>query len=169
MPAVPPLTLRPVRPAADAGAIAAIYAHYVATSIATFDFDPPSVEATEEKYATILARGHPAIVGEIDGKVAGYAYASNYRPRPGYRFTCEDSIYLGPEWVGRGYGKLLLARIIDRARAAGFKQMLAVIAGGVEPSVRLHARFGFATLGTFPNLGHKFGQWVDVVHMQKAL
>lgn len=166
---MPDLVIRPVRPREDAEALTAIYAHYVATSVATFDFEPPPVSATREKYETILGKGHPAIVGVVDGQVIGYAYASDYRPRMGYRYTCEDSIYLAPEARGHGYGALMLGDIIGKARTFGFKQMLAVIAGSEAPSIALHRKFGFETRGTFSSLGHKFGRWIDVVHMQKAL
>ena len=166
--AAPDLTIRDYL-AADAAAVAAIYAHYVRTSVATFDFEPPSVEAMAEKFGAMQAKGHPAIVGEVDGVVLGYAYASDYRPRPGYRFTCEDSIYLHPDGRGRGFGRPLLESVIDRAAAAGFRQMIGIIAGGIDASVRLHETCGFATLGRFPQLGYKFDRWIDIVHMQRAL
>lgn len=166
--AAPLLILRDYRPE-DAEAIAAIYAHYVRTSVCTFDLVPPAAAAMAEKFETMVRKGHPVIIGEAGGKVVGYAYASDYRMRPGYRFTCEDSIYLAPEATGKGYGAILLGELIARARAFGFKQMIAIIAGGIESSVRLHQRFGFATLGVFPNLGHKFDRWIDIVHMQREL
>ncbi|MHB1103966.1 MAG: GNAT family N-acetyltransferase [Devosia sp.] len=166
--ASPLLQLRDYRPG-DAAAIAAIYAHYVRTSVCTFDFEPPAAAAMAEKFAAMVKKGHPVVIGEVGGEVAGYAYASDFRPRPGYRFTCEDSIYLDPEMTGKGYGALLLGEVIAKARACGFKQMIAIIAGGIESSVRLHERFGFTTLGVFPNLGHKFDRWIDIVHMQRAL
>lgn len=166
--ASPILQLRAYRPA-DAEAITAIYAHYVRTSICTFDFEAPAVEAMAGKFEAMVAKGHPVIIGETAGRLVGYAYASNYRPRLGYRFTCEDSIYLDPEMVGLGYGKLLLGAVIAEAQAFGFKQMIAIIAGGIESSVNLHEGFGFKTLGTFPALGHKFDRWIDIMHMQRAL
>jgi phosphinothricin acetyltransferase len=166
--ASPILQLRDYRPT-DAEAIAAIYAHYVRTSVCTFDFDPPPVGAMAEKFEAMVRKGHPVVIGEVGGKVAGYAYASDFRPRPGYRFTCEDSIYLHPEMTGRGYGAILLGEVITRAQAFGFKQMIAVIAGGVESSIKLHERFGFRTLGVYPKLGHKFDRWIDIVHMQREL
>jgi phosphinothricin acetyltransferase len=166
---MPDLVIRPVQPEEDAEALAAIYAHYVAHSVATFDFEAPSVMATREKFEVILGKGHPAIAGVIDGRLIGYAYVSDYRPRMGYRYTCEDSIYLAPEACGHGYGALMLGDVIGNARTFGFKQMLAVIAGSEAASIGLHKKFGFETKGTFSSLGHKFGRWIDVVHMQKAL
>lgn len=163
-----PLTLRPYREA-DAAAIATIYAHYVRTSTATFDFEPPPLEAIAQKFGAIAARGHPLVIGEVAGEIAGFAYASDYRPRPGYRFTCEDSIYLAPEHCGHGYGGVLLADIIEKARAFGFAQMLAVITAEMTVSVRLHEKFGFEIRGTYPAIGHKFDRWLDIVHMQKSL
>ena len=160
--------LRPYRPS-DASAVTAIYAHYVRTSVCTFDTEAPDAEAMAEKFAAIAGKGHPLVIGEIAGEVAGYAYASDYRPRLGYRFTCEDSIYLAPQHAGRGYGAVLLGDILEKAKEFGFHQMIAIIAGGIAPSVKLHERFGFKTLGVFPELGYKFDQWVDIVHMQKAL
>jgi L-amino acid N-acyltransferase YncA len=164
----PILEMRDYRPG-DAEAIAAIYAHYVRTSVCTFDFEPPTAAMTTEKFETMVRKGHPVVIGEVAGKVAGYAYASDFRPRAGYRFTCEDSIYLSPEMTGRGYGAILLRDVIAKAEAFGFKQMIAIIAGGIESSVRLHERFGFKTLGVFPKLGNKFDRWIDIVHMQREL
>jgi phosphinothricin acetyltransferase len=153
----------------DAPALAGIYAHYVRTSVATFDFDPPALDATIAKYGAMQDKGHPVIVVEQEGEVIGYAYASDYRPRPGYRFTCEDTIYLREGHTGKGLGSRLLAEIITRARACGFHQMIGIIAGDVDASVRLHEKHGFERLGTFPKLGHKFDRWIDIVHMQREL
>lgn len=153
----------------DAAELCAIYAHYVRESVCTFDVEAPDVAATAAKFAVLAERGHPLLVGEAGGRAVGYAYATRYRDRHGYRFTCEDTIYLAPGATGRGHGRLLLGAVIEAATAFGFKQMLAVIAGGTESSIRLHAHFGFETRGTFPRLGHKFGRWIDVVHMQKGL
>ena len=166
--ASPILQLRDYRPA-DAQTIAAIYAHYVRTSVCTFDFEPPPVAAMADKFEAMVRKGHPVVIGEVGGKVVGYAYASEYRPRAGYRFTCEDSIYLDPQMTGKGYGAILLREVIARAQAFGFKQMIAIIAGGIQSSVKLHERFGFTTLGVFPRLGHKFDRWIDIVHMQREL
>lgn len=161
-------SVRPYR-VEDAAAIADIYAHYVRTSVATFDFEAPSLEATRDKYGAIAQKGHPLLVAELQGEAVGYAYASDYRLRHGYRFTCEDTIYLHPDHVGQGLGSHLLGEIVEAAREFGFKQMLGVIASEIEGSVRLHEKHGFAIAGRYPNIGHKFDRWVEIVHLQKAL
>lgn len=171
MPTADTITLRTCRDT-DAGPVAAIYAHYVANSVATFDFEAPSADAWSDRIGTIASRGHPFLVAETGGQIAGFAYATDYRVRPGYRFTCEDTVYLAPDHCGRGYGTEMLSEVIARARACGFRQMLAVIAltgATPEPSVRLHEKLGFQTIGTFARIGHKLGRWIDVVHMQRAL
>ena len=168
MPADPAIAFRPYR-SADAPAITAIYAHYVLTSVVTFDLEPPGEAVIAAKYAAIAELGHPLFVAEAAGEVIGYAYASTFRPRPAYRFTCEDSVYLHPGHTGRGLGSRMLEKLIGDARAGGFHQMVAVITGGTGNSIALHRRFGFDLLGTFPRLGYKFGRWLDVVHMQREL
>jgi L-amino acid N-acyltransferase YncA len=167
----PPDPVAPFRPyaGADAAAIAAIYAHYVRNSVVTFDLEPPSVEQIAARFATIADLGHPLFVAEAGGEVIGFAYASTYRTRPAYRFTCEDSLYLHPDHAGRGLGSAMLERLIVDARAFGFHQMIAIITAGTGPSIALHRKFGFDLLATFPELGRKFDRWLDVVHMQKAL
>ncbi|HTJ57987.1 MAG TPA: GNAT family N-acetyltransferase [Devosiaceae bacterium] len=153
----------------DVPRITAIYAHYVRTSVATFDTDVPGEPEIAAKWGHMVELGHPALVAERDGELLGYAYASFYRPRAGYRFTCEDTVYIAPEMVGRGLGSTLLGAVIERARAFGFKQMLGVIADEIEPSIKLHAKHGFEIVARQPNLGFKFDRWVGIVHMQKAL
>src|SRR5215211_786359 len=111
----------------DVPAITAIYRHAVEETVATFDTEPPGETFFAEKFGLILELGHPLIIAERDGEAIGYAYASTYRPRPAYRFTCEDSIYLAPAEQGKGLGNALLAQLIEESRAFGFKQMLAVI------------------------------------------
>lgn len=153
----------------DVPAITSIYAHYVRTSIATFDLEAPGETAMAEKFGHMVELGHPVVIAERDGQLAGYAYASTYRPRPAYRFVCEDSVYLAPEATGQGIGSLLLGELIARSRAFGFTQMLGVISEEVAVSVKLHEKFGFKTLGRFPALGYKFDRWIGVVHMQLSL
>lgn len=153
----------------DIPAITAIYAHYVATSVATFDLEAPDEAYMAAKWGHMVAAGHPAIVAIRGGRLVGFAYASEYRSRPAYRFTCEDTVYIAPEAVGQGIGSALLAEVIERARACGFRQMLGVIAEDVPASVKLHAKHGFAELGRFPALGYKFDRWLGVVHMQLEL
>lgn len=162
------LAIRPLE-SGDIAAITRIYAHYVLHSTITFDLEVPSQTHMAKKFAAMMALGHPVIVGYVNDKLVGYAYASTYRSRPAYRFTCENSIYLDPEIAGKGFGTLLMAQLIEEARASGFRQMLAVIAAGADASVAIHQKFGFKTIGTHPELGFKFDRWLDVVHMQRAL
>jgi phosphinothricin acetyltransferase len=160
--------IRDVRPS-DAAAIAAIYAHHVRTGTATFDLEPLSVAETEAKIARIQSQNAVFLILEIDGVVAGYAYATPFRDRPAYRMTCEDSIYVSPDHVGQGVGTRLLSALIDAAEARGFRQMMAVVGGGEPASVALHAKLGFAHRGTMQSVGRKFGRWLDTVYMQRPL
>lgn len=153
----------------DIPAITAIYRHYVEHSAITFDTKAPGEAAIAEKYAAIVKLGHPLIIAERGGKVAGYAYASTYRPRAAYRFTAEDSIYLDPEATGQGLGTLLLTELLTQSKAFGFRQMLAVITADTANSIRLHERFGFERVGYYTGVGYKFERWHDIVHLQKAL
>ena len=153
----------------DIPAITAIYAHYVETSTVTFDTEAPTEPRMAEKFAHMVGLGHPVIVAERAGQVLGYAYASTYRPRPAYRFTCEDSLYLHKDAVGLGLGSDLLAELIIQSQAFGFKQMLAVITAGTQNSIALHTKFGFRHIGVHEALGLKFDKWLDIVHMQRAL
>jgi L-amino acid N-acyltransferase YncA len=162
------LVLRPFA-VTDVPAITAIYRHAVENTVATFDLEAPGEEFMADKFGLILELGHPLIIAERDGATIGYAYASTYRPRPAYRFTCEDSVYLHPDAQGQGIGSTLLGRIIEDARAFGFKQMVAVITAERANSIRLHEKHGFAHIGRHPKLGFKFDRWLDIVHMQREL
>ena len=153
----------------DIPAITTIYRHYVDHTAITFDTEAPSEEAIAEKYAGLIKLGHPLIVAERAGKVLGYAYASFYRPRAAYRFTCEDSIYLDPTETGRGLGKIMLSALLVEAKAFGFKQMLAVITADTANSIGIHEKFGFERVGYYTSVGFKFDRWHDIVHLQKAL
>jgi phosphinothricin acetyltransferase len=153
----------------DIPAITAIYRHYVETSTATFDLDAPGPTHMAEKFGHMIEAGHPVVIAERGGELIGYAYASTYRPRPAYRFTCEDSIYLRADAIGLGLGRTLLGELIARSQAFGFKQMIAVITAESAASIALHEKFGFHTVGRHTALGLKFDRWLDVVHMQKAL
>jgi phosphinothricin acetyltransferase len=153
----------------DADAIAAIYAHHVLHGTASYEIDPPSVADTCAKIRRITEAGWPFIVSERDGPVVGYAYATRFRDRPAYRFTCENSIYVHPDWTGRGIGKALLEALMERSATCGFKQMIAVI-GGAEPgSIALHARCGFREVGRLHAVGWKKERWLDSVYMQCEL
>ena len=154
---------------ADAQDVAAIYAHHVLNGTATFDVDPPKVDDWADKIEQIGDRRWPFLIAEHRTTVIGYAYATQFRDRPAYAATCENSIYLAPDWVGRGVGGLLLAHLIDEAAACGFAQMIGVIGGGEPASVALHRKLGFIEAGRMRNVGQKFGRLLDTVYMQRAL
>ena len=161
-----------IRPSngADLDAITRIYAWSVKNGSGTFEMEPPDRLEIERRRADVLARGWPWLVLEHAGAVAGYAYASPFRPRPAYRFCLEDSVYLAPESVGRGFGRMLLAELVARCEAGGARQMLAVIGDSANAgSIGLHRALGFAPAGTLRAAGWKFDRWLDVVLMQKAL
>lgn len=153
----------------DIPAITTIYRHYVENTAITFDTEAPDETAIAEKYAGLQRLGHPVIIAERAGKVLGYAYASFYRPRAAYRFTCEDSIYLDPAETGKGLGKALLTELLAQSRAFGFKQMLAVITADTANSIAIHEKFGFTPVGRYEAVGYKFERWHDIVHLQLAL
>ena len=161
-----------IRPAAagDLAAITAIYAHHVLHGTASFETEPPAVEEMARRQAAVVACGLPYCVAETDGRVVGYAYAGPYRPRAAYRFTVEDSVYLHPEWMGRGIGRRLLDAVIRASAEAGARQMIAIIGDSVNAaSIRLHESAGFRHAGVLRDVGFKFGRWLDTVLMQKEL
>jgi L-amino acid N-acyltransferase YncA len=160
------VTVRPAEPA-DAGAIAAIYAHYVATSAATFDETPPD---SEEIAAKIESATLPFIVAEEDGTVQGYAYLAPYHERSAYRHTAECSVYVADDARGRGIGRALMERLLAEAERAGVREVIAII--GVtdgEASVALHRTLGFSEAGLLRAVGYKHGRWHDTVLMQRSL
>lgn len=162
-------TIRPSRDA-DVAAIAAIYAHHVRHGVASFEEVPPAADEIARRRDAILGDGLPYLVAEREGRVIGYCYAGLFRPRSGYRFTLEDSIYIDAGEIGRGIGRALLQPLIAGCEELGYRQIVAVI-GGSETiaSIRLHAALGFASSGVLPAVGFKFGRWIDVVLMQRAL
>ena len=164
------LTIRPAR-AEDMAAVAAIYRPAVLEGTASFELEPPDVAEMTARWSRIVAAGLPYLVAEAGGAVAGYAYAGPYRPRPAYRFTVEDSIYIAPAHKGAGLGGRLMAELLVLAEAAGARQIVAVI--GDPPnqpaSVALHERFGFGRIGTLKSVGWKHGAWRDTLLMQRAL
>jgi L-amino acid N-acyltransferase YncA len=154
----------------DIAAIAAIYRHHVLHGLASFEEVPPEPDEIASRRREIVARGLPYLVAERAGRVLGYCYAGPYRPRAAYRFTLEDSIYIDAAEVGHGIGRALLGTLLDRCAELGYRQMVAVIGGSdTWPSIRLHAAFGFTQVGVLPAVGFKFGSWVDIVLMQRAL
>ena len=153
----------------DVPALTEIYRHYVDETVITFETEAPGEAAMAERFGKLLELGHPLIIAELEGRAIGYAYASFYRPRAAYRFTCEDSIYLAKDAVGKGIGGRLLDELMAQCRVAGFKQMIAVITAERANSVRLHEKAGFRHVGRYEAVGYKFDRWLDIVHLQKAL
>lgn len=153
----------------DSGAIAAIYAHHVAHGTASYDTTAPSIGDTLAKIRRVTSPGWPFIVAEQDGAVIGYAYATQFRDRAAYAWTCENSIYVHPDWQSRGIGKMLLRDLLTMAEAYGFRQMVAVIGGAEPASVRLHTACGFREVARLHAVGWKHGRWLDSVYMQIAL
>lgn len=153
----------------DVPAIAGIYRHYVEETVITFETEVPSEAVMADRFGKMLDLGHPVIVATEGSHVVGYAYASFYRPRAAYRFTCEDSIYLDKDLVGQGVGGRLLDELMAQSRAAGFRQMIAVITAERANSIRVHERAGFRHVGRYDAVGFKFDRWLDIVHLQKAL
>ena len=153
----------------DAAAVAAIYAHHVLHGTASFDTIPPDADFWRAKISDIIAHGWPFLVVEDGGAVAGYAYATQFRDRPAYAETCENSIYIAPLQAGRGLGSVLMEALLPAAARAGFRQMIAVVGGGEPASVALHEKFGFVIAGRMHNVGRKFGRLLDTVYLQRAL
>ncbi|CEJ15685.1 N-acyltransferase YncA [bacterium YEK0313] len=163
------ILVRDARPE-DMVAVQAIYAHHVLHGLATFEETPPSVDEMLERRSAVLAAGLPYLAAEREGRVVGYSYATGYRPRPAYRHTIEDSVYVAEGLGGRGIGTQLLGALIARCEAGPWRQMLAVIGdSGNEGSIALHRRLGFQPAGTLRSVGFKLGRWVDTVLMQRAL
>jgi phosphinothricin acetyltransferase len=166
------MSLLEIRPtaAADLPSITGIYEHAVRFGTATFEIDPPDLAEMTRRFDTLMDGGFPYVVAALEGRVVGYAYAGAYRPRPAYRFTVENSVYLQPTIQRRGIGPQLLQRLIGECEARGFRQMIAVIGDSANAaSVGVHLRCGFEMIGTHPNVGFKFGRWLDTVMMQRSL
>jgi len=162
------MVIRDARPD-DAQAVAAIYAHHVLHGTASFEHEPPSVEFWRDKISGVVAKGWPFLLAEQDGEILGYAYATQFRDRPAYAHTCENSIYVRHDRLGQGTGRQLLERLIQLAREAGFGQMIGVIGGAEPASVALHRACGFHEAGRMRSVGFKFGQWLDTLYMQRPL
>ncbi|MDB5635376.1 MAG: family acetyltransferase [Bradyrhizobium sp.] len=161
-----------IRPttAADLPAITEIYEQAVLYGTATFELIPPDLNEMTRRFGVLMEGGFPYFVAALEGRVVGYAYAGAYRPRPAYRFTVENSVYLRPAIHRRGIGMQLLQRLIDESEACGYRQMIAVIGDSTNAgSIGVHRRCGFQMIGTHPDVGFKFGRWLDTVMMQRAL
>jgi L-amino acid N-acyltransferase YncA len=164
-----PATLRPAT-LADAPAILAIYGPQVLHGTASWEYEPPDLPEMERRLSAVLAAGYPYFVAEVGGELAGYCYASSYRPREGYRYVVEDSIYVDPRFQGLGIGRTLLNALIEACAAHGFRQMVAIIGDSEnQGSIALHRACGFAHVGTLVAIGFKHGRWLDSVIMQRGL
>jgi phosphinothricin acetyltransferase len=163
------LTIRPSRDE-DIAAITAIYAHHVLNGTGTFETDAPSAADMAARRADVLARNLPYLVAEESGKVLGFAYCNWFKPRPAYRFSAEDSIYMAEAARGKGLGAQLLTALSDAAEAAGVRKLIAVIGDSANAgSIGVHRRNGFTQVGVLKDCGWKFGEWRDVVLMEKVL
>jgi phosphinothricin acetyltransferase len=161
--------IRPVTEA-DLPFVTEIYEHAVRYGTATFELIPPDLAEMTRRYTALIEGGFPYFVAAIDGRVIGYAYAGPYRPRPAYRFTVENSVYLQPAIQRRGIGLQLLRRLIAECGSRGYRQMIAVIGDSANAgSIGVHTKCGFRMIGTHPDVGFKFGRWLDTVMMQLAL
>jgi len=161
--------IRPSRES-DVPQIAAIYAHHVQNGTGSFETVPPTQDEMAARRADVLAKGLPYIVMEDDGRVIGYAYCQSFKPRPAYRFSAEDSIYLHKDAAGRGLGKKLLAELIAQAEAIGLRKLIAVIGdSGNTGSIGVHTALGFTRIGIIQSCGWKFGRWLDIVMMERSI
>ncbi len=164
-----PIIIRPGNDA-DVPAFAAVYRWHVEHGTGTFELEAPDDAEVARRRADVVGKGLPWLAAELDGRVVGYAYANHFRPRRAYRFCLEDSIYLAPDAQGRGIGRLLLAELIAQCEALGARQMLAVIGDSQNlGSIGVHRACGFEHTGVLTSAGWKFGRWLDVVLMQRAL
>lgn len=161
-----------IRPSTDADlpAITAIYEYHVLNGTGTFEIDPPTVADMTARRADVLGRGLPWLVAEQDGRVVGFAYANWFKPRPAYRFSAEDSIYVAQDARGLGLGRTLLTALAAAAEAAGVRKLLAVIGDSANAgSIGVHRALGFTEVGVMRSVGWKFGAWRDIVLMEKTL
>ncbi|MEV6930477.1 N-acetyltransferase family protein [Dactylosporangium sp. NPDC051485] len=162
----PNLLVRPAAPG-DLAAVADIYAHYVTGTVATFEEHPPPIADWRRRLDDLTERGLPFLVGEAGGEVAGYAYAGPWRPKPAYRHTVEDSIYLAPGRTGAGFGTLLLGALLEACAGTDARQVIAVVADtGSDASTALHRRAGFTDAGRLTAVGYKHGRWIDTLLLQ---
>lgn len=154
----------------DIPQITAIYSHHVLHGTGTFETEPPSVADMTTRRADVLAKGLPYLVAQQDGVVVGFAYGNWFKPRPAYRYSVEDSIYLAPDLHRRGLGRALLAELLARFEAAGIRKVMAIIGDSANAgSVGVHRALGFTQVGVVESCGWKLGAWRDIVIMQKTL
>lgn len=157
----------------DLEQVSLIYAHHVITGTGTFEITPPGIVEMKARWTNIVARGWPWLVAcphEDVTRIVGFAYAAQYRDRPAYAHAFEDSIYVAPGWEQRGVGIACLASLLPELQQIDCRQVIAVIGDSQNAaSIAVHAKAGFAHVGTLLNVGWKFGRWLDVVLMQREL
>lgn len=154
----------------DLDAITRIYGHHVLHGTGTFETTPPTSDEMAARRADVLSKGLPWLVVEEDGVVLGYAYGNWFKPRPAYRFSVEDSIYMAPEAAGKGLGRALLAELLAALERAGIRKVMAVIGDSANAgSIGVHRALGFERVGVVQSCGWKFGRWLDIVMMQRSL
>jgi L-amino acid N-acyltransferase YncA len=165
-----PSRIRPSRDE-DVAAITAIYVHHVLHGTGTFETEPPTEADMAARRADVLSKGLPYLVAEgEDGQLLGFAYCNWFKPRPAYRYSAEDSIYLADAARGQGLGSRLLAALSEAAQAVGVRKLIAVIGDSANAgSIGVHRAQGFAHVGVLKDCGWKFGAWRDVVLMDKVL
>ena len=161
-----------IRPSRDEDlpAITRIYGHHVLHGTGTFETTPPTQDDMTSRRADVLGKGLPWLVVEDGGEVLGFAYGNWFKPRPAYRFSVEDSIYLAPEAAGRGLGRALLAELLATLERSGIRKVMAVIGDSANAgSIGVHTALGFQHVGVVKACGWKFGRWLDIVLMEKPL
>jgi len=167
----PPVTIRASRDE-DVEAMLAIYRHHIARGVdpsLMHDAEMPDPDDIKKRRRAMRKHHIPHLVAEIGGAVVGYAYAVLFRKRPAYRYTLKHSIYIHPDHLNAGIGRVLLPALIDACAAAGYRQMIGYVEAGNTPSLKLHASCGFKEVGQLPAVGFKFGHWIDVVMVQRSL
>lgn len=161
--------IRPSQPE-DIAEITAIYAHHVLTGTGTFELDPPSCDDMASRRADVVAKGLPYLVAAEGAKVLGFAYCNWFKPRPAYRYSAEDSIYMAADAQGKGLGRAMLTELAAQAEKAGVRKLIAVIGDSANASsIAAHRSVGFSHVGILKSCGWKFDQWRDVIMMDKAL
>ncbi|MCS3409557.1 GNAT family N-acetyltransferase [Serratia sp. AKBS12] len=155
----------------DLVVVADIYRHHVLHGAGSFEETPPSLSEMQHRHDSVLSAGLPWLVAKLEERVVGYCYATPYRPRPAYRFTVEDSVYIAAGMQGKGIGKALLGALIARCERGQWRQMLAVVGDSANNfgSLELHRKLGFSSIGTLNAVGFKFGSWRDTHLMQRSL
>ncbi len=153
----------------DVPEMLAIYTHHIRYGIGDHPLEPTDPEDIKKRRKSMLGKRLPHLVAECGGRVVGYAYAVPFRKRPAYRYTVKHSIYVHPDFVGRGIGRRLLAALVESCAVAGYRQVIGYVDAANLPSIRLHEAAGFREVGRLPSVGYKFGHWTDSVMMQRAL